>query len=232
MKKIILIFGLLLISRSLLFSQIDTLLNNTWRLEYLIQKEISNLKLSDNSEIRYILYFDTTSNQANYNLSVNTCLGNYSLSDTNKIIFEQIYQTIICCDNEFSELLRYMNNDTFQFIIEKDTLSLFNDKIEYVFINNNVPVSINAAQSNNNEILIYPTISASLLQIELPTSIKIKQMKIFDINGQIKKEINCEDRIIDIESFSSGIYFLKIELWNQVPIVKTIVKNKQGTTVE
>lgn len=73
---------------------------------------------------------------------------------------------------------------------------------------------------NENEILVYPNPTSSL--INLDSEIKIDKIEIIGIDGK-NYQLNCIENQIDISKLNSGIYFLKI-ISSEKIIIKKIIK--------
>jgi hypothetical protein len=77
--------------------------------------------------------------------------------------------------------------------------------------------------SDAENIKIYPTITANKLTIETANR-TIKRISIVNINGQIVRNFEKVDNVLDVQTLDNGTYFLHIELDNQASVVRKFVK--------
>ena len=78
-----------------------------------------------------------------------------------------------------------------------------------IISNENIVVLANKNFDINSSIVLYPNPVSNLLNIEIPDSLKINQILIYNAIGQ--KVGNYTSKSIPVERFSNGIYVLKIE---------------------
>ncbi len=81
-------------------------------------------------------------------------------------------------------------------------------------------------QELKNAIKIYPNPVSSFLNINNPTSEKISRIAVYTVNGILVKQISASQSVtaIPVGDFQSGIYFVKLEVGNQVLNYKFIKK--------
>ena len=80
-------------------------------------------------------------------------------------------------------------------------------------------LSVNDFNDNDREGLkIYPNPTSDLVYID--TNTKIEKIEIFTLNGQLVKSSN--ERIIDLKTFATGVYLLKIKTPKGIKIHKII----------
>jgi hypothetical protein len=70
---------------------------------------------------------------------------------------------------------------------------------------------------------IYPTTTSNKLNIDAQNR-TIKRANILNINGQIVRNFEKVDNVLDVQTLDNGTYFLQIELDNQAIIVRKFVK--------
>ena len=74
------------------------------------------------------------------------------------------------------------------------------------------------------EIRIYPNPASTKIHIDLTDSSRqIENLQMISINGQVVKQYQKTDRIIDVAKLSNGIYILKIELADGTQINKRVI---------
>ena len=72
------------------------------------------------------------------------------------------------------------------------------------------------------EIRIYPNPASTKIHIDVTdSSHQIENLQMISINGQVVKQYQKTDRIIDVTKLSNGIYILKIELADGTPVSYT-----------
>lgn len=77
---------------------------------------------------------------------------------------------------------------------------------------------------NDTELNIYPNPVNSFFKIEYLGSDIVSNIKILDFTGKIIVSDLGNYEVIDLSGFTSGLYFVSVELKNQT-IIKTIIKN-------
>ncbi len=98
--------------------------------------------------------------------------------------------------------------------------------------NSSITVTENPANSINNlgeyiDINIFPIPSKDFVNINFNDN-KFLNYSVMDVNSKIiieNKDINSNEIIIDISTFSNGIYFIKFESKEGLKIIEKIVKN-------
>jgi Secretion system C-terminal sorting domain/Glycosyl hydrolase family 30 beta sandwich domain len=70
---------------------------------------------------------------------------------------------------------------------------------------------------------IYPTTTSNKLNIDVQNHI-IKRASILNINGQIVRNFEKVDTVLDVQTLDNGTYFLHIELDNKAVVVRKFVK--------
>ncbi len=74
------------------------------------------------------------------------------------------------------------------------------------------------------EIRIYPNPASTKIHIDVTDSSRqIENLQMISINGQVVKQYQKTDRIIDVAKLSNGIYILKIELADGTQINKRVI---------
>ena len=74
------------------------------------------------------------------------------------------------------------------------------------------------------EIRIYPNPASTKIHIDVTDSSRqIENLQMISINGQVVKQYQKTDRIIDVTKLSNGIYILKIELADGTQINKRVI---------
>jgi hypothetical protein len=74
------------------------------------------------------------------------------------------------------------------------------------------------------EIRIYPNPASTKIHIDVTDSSRqIENLQMISINGQVVKQYQKTDRIIDVTKLSNGIYILKIELTDGTQINKRVI---------
>ena len=74
------------------------------------------------------------------------------------------------------------------------------------------------------EIRIYPNPASTKIHIDVTdSSHQIENLQMISINGQVVKQYQKTDRIIDVTKLSNGIYILKIELADGTQINKRVI---------
>ena len=80
------------------------------------------------------------------------------------------------------------------------------------------------AEEDNKGINIYPNPASSAIHIDLTGNInQVERLQIVSINGQVVKSYRKTDRMIDISTFSNGVYILQIELAGGEQINKRVL---------
>ena len=79
---------------------------------------------------------------------------------------------------------------------------------------------------NSYKLMIFPNPSTENLTIEIPNEISPHHIEITDAVGRkiFQSKNNLKSEIINLKSFSSGIYFLKVEFENGDVAVQKFVK--------
>ena len=83
------------------------------------------------------------------------------------------------------------------------------DLLNYIFLNYNNLLSVNKIYIKSN-IRLYPNPTHGFVEIANPTSLKIKQIEVFNIYGK-KLSVQYTQNRIDVQHFPAGIYIIKIE---------------------
>lgn len=79
-------------------------------------------------------------------------------------------------------------------------------------------------QKQNQKILIYPNPTKGLLKIKLIRGFQVESIKIFDQSGKSLWNQKPTSRFINISSFPTGIYLIKIETAQNKTLTRIIVK--------
>jgi hypothetical protein len=105
------------------------------------------------------------------------------------------------------------------------------DAVKNTFINNDfpegTPLSVNDNKMEDfDKVILYPNPANKQVEIILNSDDKITKIEILDINGHIINSIKVSNNnnIVDISSFSSGTYLVKVYTGNEYEIKKLIVQ--------
>ena len=79
-------------------------------------------------------------------------------------------------------------------------------------------------KSENDYILVYPNPTKDFVEIINYTSIDIKNISIINLNGQIVLNNIRHKKSIDLSALQNGIYFLRIETFNDIKFNKIVLK--------
>ena len=109
-----------------------------------------------------------------------------------------------------------------------NNISYPNDSSKGDFILKYCPLEIGIPEVNKNEfeINIYPNPTTDKLTIEIPSGISPHQIEITDALGRkiYTEKTNLKSVIINLKSFPSGIYFIKVQLADGSATVRKFVK--------
>ena len=93
---------------------------------------------------------------------------------------------------------------------------------------NDLVPNLNELQYNSSPIIIYPNPTSGIVNIEVPQDVKILNIKIYEMNGQLLKEIPniANPTVLDLSNLNERFYILKILSSNGVSNHK-IILNKE-----
>ncbi len=110
-------------------------------------------------------------------------------------------------------------NEPIDFIIDA---IVFDPESDLISRNNSVTLSTESFELDS-QIKFHPNPSTSVLNIEKPDSITITKLQIFDVLGQMVKELPWSKRI-NLSDLASGIFFVKLTT-NSGVVTKRLLKN-------
>lgn len=85
-------------------------------------------------------------------------------------------------------------------------------------------LDVEDAGTGIDTIQIFPNPTTGFINIEVPESIKIKDITLFDTLGRVFLNLEITDNSIDLSALSSGVYYLQLNTINET-LTKKIIKN-------
>ncbi|MGJ8666304.1 MAG: M14 family zinc carboxypeptidase [Patiriisocius sp.] len=199
-------------------------------ISYLISKTPLNLQGAAKAVLRYqtkynlfnflsFIQFQVSEDQENWiTLCGNLTKYNYHEENTN---IPGYYNTLIDWSQEEIDLNEFLDKTVYyRFAFDPNP---YNTEVNFLIDEISLEILTNDA-GNDTDYLIFPNPTSSILNIE--TDQKNYNIFIFDILGQLLLEQNNMSfaQTLDVESYSSGIYFLRMEKGNDSRTFK-IIKN-------
>ncbi len=148
----------------------------------------------------------------------------YTTTDGNTWNILQTYNPVPSAASTYT--LNLNSNDIqvkFEYI--KDTIG-YNVALDDIVISNG-PVGINQL-SNNNPLLVYPTISSGVLNIESSSERKVIEVAIINMIGKEVKHLNFIQNngktVLNLTDLPDGVYVLKINMNGQLLNKRIVIK--------
>lgn len=148
----------------------------------------------------------------------------YTTTDGNTWNILQTYNPVPTAASTYT--LNLNSNDIqvkFEYI--KDTIG-YNVALDDIVISNG-PVGINQL-SNNNPLLVYPTISSGVLNIESSSERKVIEVAIINMIGKEVKHLNFIQNngktVLNLTDLPDGVYVLKINMNGQLLNKRIVIK--------
>ncbi|MBV1922554.1 MAG: T9SS type A sorting domain-containing protein [Flavobacteriaceae bacterium] len=169
--------------------------------------------------------FQLTWNQNNTSQQLNFTV-NQTQSHSSVSFFETPFSIWIFAAGQAPELHRFElteNNQSFSIPLTYDVLGLeFNPLKDIVAKNNTVVLGINNNEFLNN-ITIYPNPTKDLLLVNNPSNIKIYDVSIYNMLGQIVYKSDKLNETISLKNFARGMYITEINTISG-KVLKKIIK--------
>ncbi len=148
----------------------------------------------------------------------------YTTTDGNTWNILQTYNPVPSAASTYT--LNLNSNDIqvkFEYI--KDTIG-YNVALDDIVISNG-PVGINQL-NNNNPLLVYPTISSGVLNIESSSERKVIEVAIINMIGKEVKHLNFIQNngktVLNLTDLPDGVYVMKINLNGQLLNKRIVIK--------
>ncbi len=143
-------------------------------------------------------------------------LGNFTGNDVFSGTVEKTNITPIIGGDSQLEAITNLGNE--QYYLSREER---NGQTQRVFTFSSLYFNLDLTDFTQTELIVYP--NPIFKKIKINTEKEIKKIEIFNLNGRIISNHTNDLYIIDIANFSSGTYFLKIYVEQQI-IIKKIIK--------
>jgi hypothetical protein len=213
----------------------------------LSNNSISNVDLSQNPNLTHLVLsennLEVLNISQNLNLELLLCtknqLSSIDLSSHPNIVF------FVCYENDLRYLnLENGNNGSMYFFAAYDNPNLSCIQVDDVTYSNDQPcdlvnnsgwckdVSANYSDFcelgiegfDTQNIAIYPNPANNLIILDIPNSIELKQIKVFDAMGRLVLKEARNLAQIDVSSLTSGIFLVRIETESGGVLIAKFIK--------